>query len=118
METSLLAEYLSQYQSEFSEENATFDELASRWSVILMPGSQIISPDGTVPGYLSLHIHGWITISIPPEIQQALSDGFGRSIRYSRTEGKEFMYTVIPGSPGRADCELGQHSNYRPAGSI
>ena len=56
-ETSLLAEYLSQYQGEFSEENATFDELASTWAEILDARITIISPDGTVLGDPRLQIH-------------------------------------------------------------
>lgn len=95
-DTKLLADYLAGYKGQFSSENNALDQYAKSWGEILDARVTIISPDGTVLGESQADRFTMDNHLNRPEVQQALSDGTGRSIRYSRTEGKEFMYTAVP----------------------
>jgi two-component system phosphate regulon sensor histidine kinase PhoR len=95
-ETNLLAEYLSAYEGDFSINNAELDKLAKSWANILDARITIIAPDGVVLGESQADKFTMDNHINRPEVQQALTDNLGRSIRYSRTEGKEFMYTAVP----------------------
>ena len=96
VETSLLAESLSHYLGEVDVKNDEFDVFGSTWSELLDARITVIAHDGVVIGESQADRFSMDNHLNRPEIQQALSDGLGRSIRYSRTEGKEFMYTAVP----------------------
>jgi two-component system phosphate regulon sensor histidine kinase PhoR len=96
LETSLLAEGLSHYSGEVDVTNEDFDEFAATWSELLDARVTIIAPDGVVLGESQADRFSMDNHLNRPEVQQSLSSGLGRSIRYSRTEGKEFMYTAAP----------------------
>jgi two-component system phosphate regulon sensor histidine kinase PhoR len=96
VETSLLAESLSHYSGEVDVKNDEFDVFASTWSDLLDARITVIAQDGVVIGESQADRFSMDNHLDRPEIQQALSGGLGRSIRYSRTEGKEFMYTAVP----------------------
>lgn len=95
-DTELLAEYLVGYQGQFSSETSELDQIAKSWGEILNARVTIISIDGTVLGESQADRFTMDNHLNRPEVQQALKEGTGRSIRYSRTEGKEFMYTAVP----------------------
>ena len=95
-DTSLLAEQLSRYDRGFEISNDELDQFASTWADILGARVTIIAPDGVVLGESQANRFEMDNHLNRPEVQQALSEGTGRSIRYSRTEGKEFMYTAVP----------------------
>lgn len=95
-ETTLLADYLSSYEGDFIITNDEFDSFANTWANILDARITIIAPDGIVLGESQADRFTMDNHINRPEVQQALTDGIGRSIRYSRTEGKEFMYTAVP----------------------
>lgn len=72
------------------------DELARQWADTLGVRVTVIGPDGEVLGeshedrvQMDNHLGR-------PEVQQALSVGQGRSIRFSRTVGYEMMYAALP----------------------
>lgn len=95
-ETTLLADYLSSYEGDFIITNDEFDSFANTWANILDARITIIAPDGIVLGESQADRFTMDNHINRPEVQQALTNGIGRSIRYSRTEGKEFMYTAVP----------------------
>jgi len=96
IQTTLLAERLSDYAGEVASTNDEFDSFAQQWSEILESRITIIAPDGTVLGESQADRFSMDNHLTRPEVQQSLVEGLGRSIRYSRTEGKEFMYTAVP----------------------
>jgi two-component system phosphate regulon sensor histidine kinase PhoR len=74
----------------------TIDPLVKRWGELLEARVTIIRADGVVlgdsredPAAMENHLGR-------PEVQQALADGFGISIRYSRTVGYDMMYAAVP----------------------
>ena len=95
-EASLLAEELSHYPGNIDIVNDDFDSFADTWSEIINARITIIAPDGTVVGESQADRFEMDNHLDRPEVQEALAEGLGRSIRYSRTEGKEFMYTAVP----------------------
>lgn len=78
---------------------ATMDELnllARRWAELVVARVTIIAPDGVVladshEDRTRMDNHLW-----RPEVQQALTNGQGNSIRFSDTLGYEMMYTAVP----------------------
>ena len=95
-DTLLLSDQLSNYTGEFSIENYEIDQFTKNWSQILDARITIIAPDGTVLGESQADRETMDNHLNRPEIQQAITSGFGRSVRYSRTEGQQFMYTAVP----------------------
>jgi two-component system phosphate regulon sensor histidine kinase PhoR len=74
----------------------TINPLAKRWGELLEARVTVIRADGVVlgdsyedPATMENHLGR-------PEVQQALADGFGISIRYSRTVGYDMMYAAVP----------------------
>ncbi len=72
------------------------DEMARSWAASLEGRVTIIGADGIVLGeshedrtQMDNHLHR-------PEVQLALSDGQGSSMRYSATLGYEMMYAAVP----------------------
>ena len=80
-------------------QGATTDELdtlARQWARLVEARITIIAPDGVVLGdshedRMRMDNHLW-----RPEVQQALADGQGNSVRFSDTLGYEMMYTAVP----------------------
>jgi len=87
-ETTLLADYLSSYEGEFAISNDEIDNYAKIWGNILDARITIIAPDGVVIGESQADKFTMDNHIDRPEVQQSLTEGLGRSIRYSRTEGK------------------------------
>ncbi len=70
--------------------------LSKHWADLLGVRVTIIAADGVVVGeshedraQMDNHLHR-------PEVQQALAEGQGSSIRYSNTVGYEMLYTALP----------------------
>ena len=80
----------------------TLDEMARRWAASLDGRVTIIGADGIVLGeshedrmQMDNHLNR-------PEVQLALKDGQGSSMRYSATLGYEMMYAAVPIRPATA----------------
>jgi len=78
----------------------TIDPLAKRWGELLEARVTVIRADGMVlgdshedPAAMENHLGR-------PEVQQALADGFGISIRHSETVGYDMMYAAVPVKTG------------------
>jgi two-component system phosphate regulon sensor histidine kinase PhoR len=78
------------------ESGETLDPLAQHYAELLGARVTIIGADGTVLGeshedrtQMDNHLYR-------PEVQQALAEGQGSSIRFSRTVGYEMMYVAVP----------------------
>lgn len=72
------------------------DQMAKRWSDLLQARVTIIGVDGMVLGesdedraQMDNHLNR-------PEVQQALANGQGDSIRYSQTLERDMMYAAVP----------------------
>lgn len=68
---------------------------ADHWSKLLDRRVTIIAEDGTVLGDSSENPAKMENHLNRPEVQQALSQGEGNSIRYSQTVGYEMMYAAV-----------------------
>jgi two-component system phosphate regulon sensor histidine kinase PhoR len=78
------------------ELDSDLDPLARHYADLLGARVTIIGADGTVLGeshedrtQMDNHLYR-------PEVQQALAEGQGSSVRFSRTVGYEMMYTALP----------------------
>jgi two-component system phosphate regulon sensor histidine kinase PhoR len=78
------------------ESSETFDPLAHHYADLLGARVTIIGADGTVLGeshedrtQMDNHLYR-------PEVQQALAEGQGSSVRFSRTVGYDMMYVAVP----------------------
>jgi two-component system phosphate regulon sensor histidine kinase PhoR len=79
-----------------AESADTLDSLARRWADLLGARITIIGVDGTVLGE-SQHDRTEMGNHLDrPEVQQALTNGQGSSIRFSQTVGYEMMYVALP----------------------
>ncbi|MBC7261862.1 MAG: HAMP domain-containing protein, partial [Chloroflexi bacterium] len=72
------------------------DTLVRRWAGLVEARFTVIAPDGTVladshEDRTHMDNHLW-----RPEVQQALANGQGTSMRFSDTLGYEMMYTAVP----------------------
>jgi two-component system phosphate regulon sensor histidine kinase PhoR len=72
------------------------DQLARHWADMLGVRVTVIGADGTVLGESHEDRAQMDNHLGRPEVQQALSVGQGRSIRFSRTVGYEMMYAALP----------------------
>lgn len=77
-------------------ESGALDRTVSRWADLLGGRVTLIAGDGTIlveshvdPAQMDNHLNR-------PEIQQALTEGQGSSIRFSKTMGYEMMYAAKP----------------------
>lgn len=94
-ESRLLGDILAN-QMVVGESPLNLDPLAIEWSQILGVRVTIIAPDGTVLGE-SHEDRGTMDNHLQrPEVQESLSTGVGKSIRFSRTVGFEMMYIAVP----------------------
>ena len=74
----------------------TIDPLAKQWGELLEARVTVIRADGVVLGDSNEDPTTMENHLGRPEVQQALADGFGISIRYSRTVGYDMMYAAVP----------------------
>jgi two-component system phosphate regulon sensor histidine kinase PhoR len=74
----------------------TLDELARRWATPLEARVTLIAPDGTVLGESHEDRTQMDNHRLRPEVQQALEEGQGSSMRYSATLDYEMMYAAVP----------------------
>lgn len=95
-ESYLLADFIQSLSLENELGLIDLDNLAKHWAALLGARVTIIAPDGSVMGESDAVLEAMDNHLNRPEIQQALSDGFGRSIRFSQTEGENQMYIAVP----------------------
>jgi two-component system phosphate regulon sensor histidine kinase PhoR len=94
-EARVLADSLQPLMAQGESADA-FDSLARRWADLLGARITIIGLDGTVLGE-SQHDRTEMGNHLDrPEVQQALTNGQGSSIRFSQTVGYEMMYVALP----------------------
>jgi two-component system phosphate regulon sensor histidine kinase PhoR len=79
-----------------SGDDGSIDELARLWSQSLGSRVTLITADGTVAGESSEDRTQMDNHLKRPEIQRAISEGFGSSVRRSTTVGYEMMYVAVP----------------------
>lgn len=95
-ESYLIADFIQSLSLENELGLIDLDNLAKHWAALLGARVTIIAPDGSVMGESDAVLEAMDNHLNRPEIQQALSDGFGRSIRFSQTEGENQMYIAVP----------------------
>lgn len=83
----------------------SFDPAAYRYAWLLGSRVTIIAPDGTVVGESHESRLAMDNHLDRPEVQQALREGQGHSIRHSDTLNEEMMYVALRVGPG--DAPLG-----------
>ncbi|MEJ2559287.1 MAG: ATP-binding protein [Anaerolineae bacterium] len=94
-EARVLADSLQPLMAQGESADA-LDSLARRWADLLGARITIIGVDGTVLGE-SQHDRTAMGNHLDrPEVQQALTNGQGSSIRFSQTIGYEMMYVALP----------------------
>ena len=76
-------------------EQLVLDAEARNWAKVLDARITVITPDGRVIGESDEDRASMDNHLNRPEIQLALSQGFGSSIRFSHTVGYEMMYTAV-----------------------
>lgn len=94
-EANLLSDALTPILSEDSPVQ-DIQPLAKRWGNLLGARVTIIRVDGTVLGDSHENPEVMDNHLGRPEVQQALAEGVGISIRYSRTMGYRMMYVAVP----------------------
>ena len=75
---------------------ATIDARAKEWGNVLQARVTLIRADGLVLGDSAEDPTTMDNHLKRPEVQQALLDGLGVSIRYSQTVGYDMMYVAVP----------------------
>jgi two-component system phosphate regulon sensor histidine kinase PhoR len=94
-EARVLADSLQPLMAQ-GESADVLNSLARRWASLLGARITIIGVDGTVLGE-SQHDRTEMGNHLDrPEVQQALTNGQGSSIRFSQTVGYEMMYVALP----------------------
>ncbi|MBN1954875.1 MAG: HAMP domain-containing protein [Anaerolineae bacterium] len=78
------------------EATDTLNQQARAYADLLDMRVTIIAADGLVLGESHEDRAGMDNHLLRPEVQQALAEGQGSSIRYSRTVGYEMMYVALP----------------------
>ena len=92
----LLADFLLSLSAENNLTSIDMDTQAKRWAKLLGTRVTIIGPHGEVIGESNAVREEMDNHLNRPEVQQALTFGFGKSTRFSRTEGENEMYIAIP----------------------
>ena len=72
------------------------NQKAKNWSNLSNKRVTIIGADGTVLGESDEDLKKMENHLTRPEIQLALSQGYGSSIRYSKTKNQSMMYVAVP----------------------
>lgn len=94
-EARLLSDILSDEMATLSADDQ-LDQAATRWSTILNKRVTLIDANGTVIGESHEVIASMDNHLERPEIQQALSTGIGKNVRFSQTLGQRLMYVAVP----------------------
>lgn len=94
-EARLLSDILSDDMARLSADGQ-LDQAAKRWSAILNKRVTLIDANGTVIGESHEELATLDNHLDRPEIQQALSTGIGRNVRFSQTLGQRLMYVAVP----------------------
>jgi two-component system phosphate regulon sensor histidine kinase PhoR len=92
----LLADYIRSSTLQNDLASIDLDAQAMHWANLLEARITIIAPDGTVLGESDAIRETMDNHLNRPEIQQAIADGFGKTTRFSQTEGRNEMYIAIP----------------------
>jgi two-component system phosphate regulon sensor histidine kinase PhoR len=92
----LLADYLNSLLTENEIRSIDLDSQARRWAELMGARVTIIAPDGSVIGESDALRENMDNHLERPEIQEALANGIGKSLRFSDTEGENEMYVAIP----------------------
>lgn len=74
----------------------TLEGQLAHWRNLLQARITILAKDGTVIGDSDQNPQSMGNLSQLPEIQKALEDGWGRSIRYSQTEKQDLLFIAVP----------------------
>ena len=82
-------------QPAWAEPTATFDDAARHYADLLGARVTIIATDGTVVGESHEDRAQMDNHLFRPEVQQALAEGTGSSLRFSNTLGQEMMYVAV-----------------------
>lgn len=95
-ESYLLADFIQSLSLKNELDSIDLDNQAKHWATLLGARVTVIAPDGSVMGESDAALEEMDNHSDRPEIQQALSDGFGKSMRFSQTAGENQMYIAVP----------------------
>jgi len=95
-ESYLLANFVRLLSLDNELNSIDLDVQAKQWADFLGSRVTIIAPDGNVMGESDAVLEDMDNHLDRPEIQQALADGFGKSVRFSQTEGENQMYIAVP----------------------
>jgi two-component system phosphate regulon sensor histidine kinase PhoR len=87
----LLADYIRSSTLQNDLASIDLDAQAMHWANLLEARITIIAPDGTVLGESDAIRETMDNHLNRPEIQQAIADGFGKTTRFSQTEGRNEM---------------------------
>ncbi|OGO42575.1 MAG: hypothetical protein A2W36_06850 [Chloroflexi bacterium RBG_16_58_14] len=104
-EAQLLAERLAASPGG-AQAGGDLDLLARQWSEILKARVTLIAADGRILGESHEDRSQMDNHLDRPEIQQALAEGRGQSIRFSRTVGYDMMYVAVPVDAGAAQSDF------------
>lgn len=83
-----------------------YEELCRRYGEITGGRVTIIGLDGNVLGDSDADAQDMENHSDRPEIKQAFEEGFGKSVRKSKTLDKEMLYVALPLKGGRGDAGI------------
>lgn len=92
----LLADFIRSLSIDNDLKSIDLDTLAKHWAEILGARVTIIAPDGQVIGESDAFREEMENHLNRPEVQQAITDGFGKSTRFSQTESRNELYIAIP----------------------
>ena len=83
-----------------------YEELCRRYGEITGGRVTIIGLDGNVLGDSDADAQDMENHSDRPEVKQAFEEGFGKSVRKSKTLDKEMLYVALPLKGGRGDAGI------------
>jgi two-component system phosphate regulon sensor histidine kinase PhoR len=92
----LISNFIRSSEQVLSLNNNELDNITKEWSQILDARITVIDSEGIVIAESDADRFSMDNHLDRPEVQQAISEGIGKSVRYSRTEGTEFMYIAVP----------------------
>lgn len=76
--------------------SAALDQQVTRWAAVLGERVTIVAADGTVIGESQEDLSTMNNHLDRPEIQQAIHETVGASVRYSQTAGINMLYVAVP----------------------
>lgn len=92
----IISNFIGSSEKDLSPAEDELDNLVKEWSKSINSRVTIIDKEGVVIAESDADRMTMDNHLDRPEIQQAITDGVGRSVRFSRTEGIEFMYVAVP----------------------